>query len=281
MQPESHSPVPVATRDLTLRLVSGLVLAAIAFALTWIGVWPFAIFVMAVAVLVAWEWGGIIRGAGVDTIFIVTAIALAAATILAAFGTPGLGLIAIVVGAILASLLGFGERGHLSSLGVLYAGLPAVSLIWLRADVQWGLAAVLFLFLVVWATDTGAYIAGRSLGGPRLAPLISPNKTWAGLLGGVGAAVLTGAVLSLFIEGGSMLRLGLTALVLALVSQLGDITESALKRGHGVKDASELIPGHGGFMDRVDGLVFAAVLAALFGLVVNVHDPARALLMWH
>lgn len=281
MQPETPSPIPVASRDLTLRLVSGLLLAAVAFALTWAGVWPFAIFVMAVAVLVAWEWGGIVRGAGVDTIFIVTAFALAAAVVLAALGTPGLGLIAIVVGAILASLLGFGERGHLSSLGVLYAGLPAVSLVWLRADAQWGIAAVLFLFLVVWATDTGAYVAGRSLGGPRLAPLISPNKTWAGLLGGVGAAVLTGAVLSLLIEGGGTLRMGLTALVLALASQVGDIIESALKRGHGVKDASELIPGHGGFMDRVDGLVLAAVLAALFGLVVNVHDPARALLVWH
>ncbi|HVY43539.1 MAG TPA: phosphatidate cytidylyltransferase [Hyphomicrobiaceae bacterium] len=281
MQPQSPSPVSAAPQDLTARVASGLVLAAIAFALTWAGVWPFAIFVLAVAVLVAWEWGGIVRNAGIDTIFVVTAITLAAAVILAAAGTPGLGLIAIIVGAILAALLGFGDRGHLSSSGVLYAGLPAIALVWLRASPRLGFEAVIFLFVAVWATDTGAYVAGRVLGGPRLAPRISPNKTWAGLLGGIAAAVVTASVLALVMEGGGVRRMAVGALVLALVSQAGDIMESALKRGHGVKDASELIPGHGGFMDRVDGLVFAAVLAALFGLVVNVHDPARALLMWH
>jgi phosphatidate cytidylyltransferase len=280
--PESPSPVSAGTQDLTARVVSAIVLAALAFVMTWAGPVPFAIFVVAVALLVAWEWGGIVRHAGVDTIFIVTAATLLAAIAVAALGAPGLGLIAIIVGAILAALLGFGDRGHLSSLGVLYAGLPAVSLVWLRADPTWGFEAVLFLFLVVWATDTGAYAAGRWLGGPRLAPAISPNKTWAGLLGGVLAALLTGCVLALIMIGQSSLpRLAIAALVLALVSQLGDISESALKREHGVKNASALLPGHGGFMDRVDGLVFASVLAALFGLVVNVHDPARALLMWH
>lgn len=264
-----------------MRLVYGLALAVVAIFLTWAGVWPFAIFVLVVAGLVVWEWGGIVRRAGADIIFGVSAAAVGAAVLLTAAGTPGLGVIAVAVGAILAALLGFGDRGHLSAMGVLYAGLPAVSLIWLRASWQWGLVGVLFLFLVVWAADTGAYAAGRAFGGPRLAPRISPNKTWSGLAGGAAAAVLAGGLMGFLVEGGQTGRWAISAFVLALAAQAGDIAESALKREHGVKDASALIPGHGGFMDRVDGLIFAAVLTGLWGLVVNVHNPARALLAWN
>lgn len=278
MEPQRTTP---ASRELVPRIVSGVILAIAATALTWAGVWPFALFVLAVALLVVWEWGGIVRKAGADTIFVVSALAVTAAVLLTACGTPGLGLITVIVGAILASLLGFGERGHLSSLGVLYAGLASIALIWLRADGLWGFVAVMFILIVVWATDTAAYAAGRTVGGPRMAPRLSPNKTWSGLLGGVAAAAVIGAVMAYFVEGAYPSRMAVTAAVLALVAQAGDITESALKREHDVKNASELIPGHGGFMDRVDGLIFAAVLAALFGVIINVHDPARALLIWH
>lgn len=281
MEPEQTTPAPALPQDLGPRLASALALAVVALALTWAGVWPFAIFVLVVALLVAWEWGRIVRRAGADTIFWASAMAIAMAAVLAAWGTPGLGMIVIVAGAILAALLGFGHSGHLSALGVLYAGLPAVSLIWLRSSLQWGFAGVLFVFVVVWATDTGAYAAGRALGGPKLASRISPNKTWAGLFGGIGAAVLVAVIVGAVLGVGHSGRLAVTALALALAAQAGDIVESALKREHGVKDASELIPGHGGFMDRVDGLIFAAVLAALWGFVVNVHNPARALLMWN
>jgi phosphatidate cytidylyltransferase len=281
LEPDNATPAPTLTQDIVPRLASGIVLAVGALALTWAGVWPFALLVLAVALIIAWEWGGIVRGASVDTIFVVSALAIVAAVLLTASGTPGLALIMLVVGAILAALLGFGDRGHLSSLGVLYAGLPAISLIWLRSSSQWGFAAVLFVLLLVWATDTGAYAAGRAFGGPRLAPRWSPNKTWAGLIGGVACAMLVAAVLGYVVETGTIGRMVIGAGVLAIVAQAGDITESALKRQHGVKDASTLIPGHGGFMDRVDGLVFSATFAAVFGLLVNVHDPARALLMWH
>ena len=281
MEPDNATPAPTLPQDLVPRLASGIVLAVGALALTWAGVWPFALLVLAVALIIAWEWGGIVRGASIDTIFVVSALAIVAAVLLTASGTPGLALITLVVGAILAALLGFGDRGHLSSLGVLYAGLPAISLIWLRSSPQWGFTAVLFVFLLVWATDTGAYAAGRAFGGPRLAPRWSPNKTWAGLIGGVACAMLVVAVLGYMAETGTIGRMVIGAGVLAVVAQAGDITESALKRQHGVKDASTLIPGHGGFMDRVDGLVFSATFAAVFGLLVNVHDPARALLMWH
>ncbi|MFM9850439.1 MAG: phosphatidate cytidylyltransferase [Hyphomicrobiaceae bacterium] len=281
MEPDNATPAPTLPQDLVPRLASGIVLAVGALALTWAGVWPFALLVLAVALIIAWEWGGIVRGASVDTIFVVSALAIVAAVLLTSSGTPGLALITLIVGAILAALLGFGDRGHLSSLGVLYAGLPAISLIWLRSSQQWGFVAVLFVLLLVWATDTGAYAAGRAFGGPRLAPRWSPNKTWAGLIGGVACAMLVAAAVGYMAETGSIGRMVIGAGVLAVVAQAGDITESALKRQHGVKDASTLIPGHGGFMDRVDGLVFSATFAAVFGLLVNVHDPARALLMWH
>jgi len=281
VEPRDVTTPAAATWDLGRRVASGLVLAGAALGTTWLGVWPFALFVIAVALLVAWEWGGIVRRAGADVIFAVTAVTVTGAVVLTAVGTPGLGFIAIVVGAILASLLGFGNHGHLASFGVLYSGLPAIALVWLRIGVQWGLAAVLFVFLVVWATDTGAYLAGRFFGGPRLLERVSPNKTWAGLAGGVVAAVLMGVALSSVLEGGRAPRMAITSLVLALVAQAGDLMESALKREHGVKDASNLIPGHGGFMDRVDGLIFAAIVAAMFGLIVNVHEPARALLLWN
>lgn len=281
MEPENATPAPALPQDLLPRVLSGIVLAAGALALTWAGVWPFSALVLAVALIIAWEWGGIVRGASVDTIFVVSAIAIVASVLLTASGTPGLALLALAVGAILAVLLGFGDRGLLSSLGVLYAGLPAISLIWLRSSPQWGFTAVLFVFLLVWATDTGAYAAGRAFGGPRLAPRWSPNKTWAGLIGGVASAMLVAAALGYMAETGTIGRMVMGAGVLAVIAQAGDITESALKRQHGVKDASTLIPGHGGFMDRVDGLVFSATFAAVFGLLVNVYDPARALLMWH
>jgi phosphatidate cytidylyltransferase len=281
LEPDNPTPAPALPQDLVPRLASGVVLAVGAMTLTWAGLWPFTVLVIAVALIIAWEWGGIVREASVDTIFVVSALAICVAAVLTACGTPGLGLITLVVGSILAALLGFGDRGHLSSLGVLYAGLPAISLIWLRSSPQWGFIAVLFLLLLVWATDTGAYAAGRGLGGPRLAPRWSPNKTWTGLAGGVASAMLLAAALGYMAETGSIGRMVIGAGVLAVVAQAGDIAESALKRQHGIKDASTLIPGHGGFMDRVDGLVFSATFAAMFGLLVNVHDPARALLMWH
>jgi phosphatidate cytidylyltransferase len=134
--------------------------------------------------------------------------------------------------------------------------------------------------LVVWTTDTFAYAGGRLIGGPKLWPSISPNKTWAGLLTGVTASAIAGAVFAAFVHEAAPVMLAFNGLALGFVAQAGDLAESALKRGFGVKDASSLIPGHGGFLDRVDGVVFAATAAALMGLVVDFHAPARAILLW-
>ena len=267
-------------RDLGIRLVSGLALAAVALGLTFAGVWPFAALVLAVSLIVAWEWGRIVRQAGIDTIFVIHALAVIGAVGLTLAGLPALGLLAVGVGAILAALLGFEKLGRISALGVLYAGLPAIALIWLRSGTPLGFEAAVFVLLTVWVSDTGAYVAGRSIGGPKLAPSVSPNKTWSGLIGGTAASVAMAWVFGQFHPALPLGKLMVTALILALISQAGDLMESALKRWHGVKDASGLIPGHGGFMDRVDGLIFAAVAAALLAAIINVHAPARAVLTW-
>jgi phosphatidate cytidylyltransferase len=267
-------------RDLKARILSGLLLAAVGVVITYAGVVPFAVLVVAVTTLMSWEWGRVVRSGNLDAAFAVHAGAVAAAVLLSALGYAALGFILVIIGALLVLLHQFGRQGRLSGLGVLYVGVPAVSLLWLRSDEPYGFAAVVFILLVVCTTDTFAYFGGRSIGGARLWPRISPNKTWAGLASGVVAATLVGALFGSFLDGASQLGLALTAFALALVSQAGDLAESALKRGFGVKDASALIPGHGGFLDRLDGLVFAATFVALFALFANVHAPASALLFW-
>lgn len=266
-------------RDAGVRVVAGVAMASVALAVLWAGSLPFAVLVGAVAVVVSWEWGRIVRSAGVDAIFVIQAGAVIAAVLLASRGVAGLGLIAVLVAAILSALLAFGERGHMAALGALYAGLPAVALVWLRGADMVGMLAVLFLLLAVWTTDTGAYFAGRRIGGPKLMPRVSPNKTWSGLIGGIVAAGVVGLVFALLADAGLHPgRMTVSAMVLGLVAQAGDLFESALKREYGVKDASTLIPGHGGFMDRIDGLAAAAVLAAIFAMAVSIQAPARALL---
>ncbi|MEO8650832.1 MAG: phosphatidate cytidylyltransferase [Hyphomicrobiaceae bacterium] len=275
---EPHRAAP-SFRDVGVRIAAGIAMAIVALAVLWAGSLPFAVLVGAIAVVVSWEWGRIVRAAGVDAIFVIQAGAVAVAVVLASKGLAGLGLIAVLVAAILSSVLAFGERGHMAALGALYAGLPAVALVWLRGTDMFGLLAVLFLLLAVWTTDTGAYFAGRQIGGPKLMPRVSPNKTWSGLIGGVVAAGIVGLIFALLAKAGLHPgRMTVSGMVLGLVAQAGDLFESALKREYGVKDASALIPGHGGFMDRIDGLAAAAVVAAIFAMAVNIHAPARALL---
>ena len=211
-------------RDIGVRIVMGVAMAIVALAVLWAGSLPFAVLVGAIAVVVSWEWGRIVRSAGVDAIFVIQAGAVIVAVVLASRGLAGLGLIAVLVAAILSSLLGFGERGT-AALGALYAGVPAVALVWLRGADIFGLLAVLFLLLAVWATDTGAYFAGRQIGGPKLMPRISPNKTWSGLIGGVVAAGIVGLIFALLAKAGLHPgRMTVSGMVLGLVAQAGDLS---------------------------------------------------------
>ena len=144
--------------------------------------------------------------------------------------------------------------------GVVYCGLPVLALVILRRE-EAGLVLALWALSLVWATDIGGYFAGRSIGGPKLAPRISPSKTWAGLLGGV--LLATGLAAMLHIQAGLPFRLAAATPLLAVLAQLGDLYESTVKRRAGVKDSGHLLPGHGGVLDRLDGLVPVAPIAAL------------------
>jgi phosphatidate cytidylyltransferase len=269
---------PWLSSNLKLRLISGAVLATVAFLLTYAGPLPFALLILVCALVISWEWGRLVRGATFDLGFFLHAIGVTAAIVLAAAGYAALALAVLVTTAITLIPLYIGRGARLSGLGVFYVGLPAVALLWLRSDEPFGFTAVLFVFAVVWSSDTAAYAAGRSIGGPKLWPRVSPNKTWAGLAGALTAGAAAAAIFAVLEPEVAPLRLILVGAGLALVAQAGDLAESALKRLFNLKDASDLIPGHGGFMDRMDSIVAAAVAAALLALATDPHAPARALL---
>lgn len=181
-------------------------------------------------------------------------------------------LAALVMGAALAGLSS-GRRAMVA--GVLYVGLASVALVWLRGDNAAGRANVLFLVFVVWASDIGAYAAGRLLGGPKLAPAISPGKTWSGAVGGLLTAMAVGEVAGELLAVAPIGRAAMIAGLLGLAAQGGDLLESAIKRHFGVKDSGKLIPGHGGLLDRLDGLLTAAPAAAALALLLG-----RGVALW-
>lgn len=250
--------------DLALRIVTGVVLAAVALTAVWLGGLAFAALVAAGVLAMFAEWAVLhalprfVRLAG-----------------LTALGGTVLGLSVLPVAEVLMALAGaagalglFAGRqrrswGSAAALGLLYCGLPAVALLWLRGR-GLGLPATVFVLAVVWATDIAAYFTGRALGGPRLAPAISPAKTWAGTIGGIIAAMLVGTGLAVaYIDNrGYLGSFATLAGVLGALAVIGDLYESWLKRRAGVKDSGTLLPGHGGVLDRVDGLVPAAIAGA-------------------
>lgn len=265
--------------DFAARLLTSLVVGAVAAIFIFSGPIPFAVLAVAVALLVSWEWGRLVQGPDAGILVAVQIGTVAVSGLLAASLSAGLGLLALPIGAILAMLLSLGRNSFLSAAGVFYAGFPAVAAIWLRSDAALGLQAVIFLILVVATADTAAFLCGRLMGGPLLNPRISPNKTWAGFIGALIASAIVGGLFWLAVPGGSVFRLAATGAVLALVAQAGDLAESALKRRFGAKDAGSILPGHGGVMDRVDGLFAAVSAAGLAAAAINMYSPARALLL--
>jgi phosphatidate cytidylyltransferase len=158
--------------------------------------------------------------------------------------------------------------------GTLWIVLAAAALLWLRADPITGRANLLFLLLLIWASDIGAYLVGRLIGGPRLAPLISPGKTWSGASGGIAAALAVGWG-AVWTTTGTLAWTTVIALIICVIGQLGDLTESWAKRRFGVKDSGTIIPGHGGLLDRLDALIAVAPFAALLALCLG-----RGVLLW-
>jgi phosphatidate cytidylyltransferase len=265
--------------DFPLRLAAGLAMGAVALTFTLAGVMPFAVLVVLAALVVSWEWGRLVHGKEAGIVVAVQIGTAGMAGILAAAGFVGLGLLALPIGAILATLLSLGRNSLFSALGVFYAGLPTVALIWLRSDAWLGLLAVVFLIVIVVTADTAGFLAGRLFGRSKLWPSVSPNKTWEGLIGALVASAIVGGLFWFAVPEASVVRLAATGAVLALVAQAGDLAESALKRRFGAKDTGTLIPGHGGIMDRVDGLVAVASAVGIAAIVIDVHSPARALLL--
>ena len=268
--------------DLSSRIASGVLMALAALAAAWFGGVFFFLFWLCAALAILAEWSAMVMGAWRLTPALAAGgVGLVGAGALAFAGMPALSLAAVLAGTIAAVVLVPGRRqGLLAGLGVPYAAASVVPAVLLRSDPLDGAAAIFFLFAVVWGTDIMAYFTGRTLGGPKLWPAISPKKTWSGFLGGTAFGAVAGAGVA-FVAGldDNVLLLGL-GILLAVVSQGGDLLESALKRHFGVKDASHLIPGHGGVMDRLDGFIAASLLAVLIGLAHDPALPAFGLLHW-
>jgi phosphatidate cytidylyltransferase len=256
---------PSGRSELSLRVMSGVVMAAIAIASAWLGGLPFALLWTAAAVVVAFEWQRIVHGseAGAAQALTIGAAIIAGAGAWLESWPMLFAAFALVAPAAL--VLG---RGHAADTagGVLYAAALAASVILCRGVEGAGLAVILWLFAVVWGTDTCAYFTGRALGGPKLWPAVSPKKTWSGAIGGlIGGALLGLGVLYLAGIAVKWPHL-LLSLAFSVATQAGDLFESALKRRYDVKDAGSIIPGHGGVMDRLDGFIFAAAVAVIVGV---------------
>ncbi len=251
--------------NLLTRIVSAVVMIPPVLAAVYAGYPYFHVLVAAVAVAMAWEWRRIVAGGAFGVPGLLLAMGALASVVTATLGLYAEALALVALSGGLAAVVG-GQRAWMA-LGAFYVGIPSIALVWVRGDAESGLLAVVWLLILVWAADSGAYAAGRLIGGPKMAPSISPNKTWAGLAGcGVGAAVAGTAVIHLAGGTGDGKAFLISGLI-GLISQGGDLLESALKRRFGVKDSSNLIPGHGGVLDRVDALLAAVTAAAALSLL--------------
>ncbi|HBF30329.1 phosphatidate cytidylyltransferase [Rhizobium sp.] len=258
------------TRELRLRTLSALVMIAVVLAATWLGGLFFAALSAVIGVAIFWEWSKItgLTERGLRELaagwFCVSVIAL---NVVAGDMTLSLPLLGGCTVTLALGVLVWRWSWWLVG-GVFYASACIVALAAIRDDDAIGFVAMLFVFVIVWSTDILAYFVGRALGGPKLAPRISPGKTWSGAIGGAVAGVVGGYLVAFSYFSVSGWWIPVLALVLSVVSQMGDLFESFIKRRFGAKDSSHLIPGHGGMMDRVDGLVTASFGAFIVAMLL-------------
>jgi phosphatidate cytidylyltransferase len=269
--------------DLGVRTLSAAVLIPAVLADVWIGGIWFHLFVALIGILMALEWVTIVHGGSPLQFALHAAGAMCGALLPLDVGLQG-GLLAIAVLAVLSAAAAFHEERagpKWRYLGVVYVSVPPIALVILRDDPVHGIAAIVLIMLMVWAADTFAYFAGRIIGGPKLAPRISPKKTWAGLGGAMAGSAVAAFAVAKTLGIDAAVILVLVAALLAIVEQGGDLFKSAMKRQYGVKDSGRLIPGHGGVIDRVDGLVAVATAAALIGAArAGVEHAGSGLLLW-
>jgi len=248
--------------DLATRSLIGALLAIVAIGLLWLGgvaLWAVLTVVACIALI---EWAGLVRAhrarLGIGLLVLLVGMSYALPML---WGTDRATLALLLIAAMAMAMF---PKAALTAVGVGYIGTAAISILYLREQ-PLGFALTLWTLASVWATDIGAYFAGRAIGGPKLAPTISPNKTWAGLIGGMATAALVGALIARF--GHLPTRAIWIAPLLAIVAQAGDLVESGMKRHVGVKDSGKILPGHGGLLDRIDGMLPVAILVA--ALVAN------------
>jgi phosphatidate cytidylyltransferase len=277
------SPTPGTAKgasNLVVRVVVAGVLAPLTIGIAWIGGWPWLCLVTAAAALLYFEWlmvvgasGNRIAAAAGIAALVIAGVLLMPALAAAALGVAAVGLV------VAAGVSARGQRAWVAA-GFAYAAAALFAAVVVRRDADAGFVALMFVLLVVWGADIGGYFVGRSLGGPKLWPRVSPNKTWSGALGGLMFSLVAAAGFA--VSGfGRLLPLLLLGAVLSAVSQLGDLFESAVKRRFGVKDSSQIIPGHGGLLDRLDGFVAAIVFAAIIGFMRGGLDGVgRGFLVW-
>jgi phosphatidate cytidylyltransferase len=266
-------------RDLLTRALAALVLAPVAIAIAYAGggLWTALATLAAIGLYV--EWLAIVGAVQQSRVIMSGVAALAASGLSLGSGRIEAALVVLAAGFAAVALL-TPQRRIWTTAGFGYAAVAQLAAVLVRLDQKYGFLALMLIMLVVWASDIGGYFAGRGIGGPKLWPRVSPNKTWAGAIGGLAASlvIVAGFAASGFGKTGPLLLLGAA---LSITSQLGDLFESAVKRRFGVKDSSNLIPGHGGLLDRLDGLVAALVLAAIFGLLRSgVDGVGRGLVVW-
>lgn len=281
--PNQAAPPPSKWADLGVRVLSAAVLVPAAIADVWAGGIWFSLFVALLGVLMAHEWTVIVHRQDSAQFALHAAAAMCGALLLTEAGLLA-GLIAIAILWGMSAALCYlrdGETARWCYFGVPYVSLPSMALVLLRGDPDYGIAAIVWIMVTVWSADTLAYFAGRIIGGPKLAPALSPKKTWAGLGGAIAGSAIASAIFAAVSGLHGLLVLAALAGALAIVEQAGDLFKSAMKRHYGVKDSGRLIPGHGGVIDRVDGLVAVATVAALIGLIRSGMDATGAgLLVW-
>ena len=261
-----------------LRVIAALVLAPLTIAIAYVGGWLWALLVTLVSIGLFAEWLMVV-GAGSAALTGAGTVVIAMMGAAVAFGALKTSVITGLIGGAIVTLIARGKFLWAAT-GFAYAAAALLAAILARKDLVNGFSALMFVLLVVWATDIGGYFAGRSVGGPKLWPRVSPKKTWAGALGGFVASLLV-AVGFAACGFGKLAPLLLVSAVLSVVSALGDLFESAVKRRFGVKDSSHLIPGHGGLMDRLDGFVAAILAAWIIGFLRHgVHSAGSGLMVW-
>jgi phosphatidate cytidylyltransferase len=277
------SPLPTPGQsglsELNKRILSGIVMALIATSTAFIGGWPFAIVWTCAALAVAYEWQKLVHEEKYTLPFAATATAVLFAVAAVILSMPSLLLVSAGLAIVVAGFAPASRRE--SAAAVIYAGGLGAAILLCRGENTAGLIVLGWLFAVVWGTDILAYFTGRSLGGPKLWPAVSPKKTWSGAIGGLIGGVWLGAMLLKYADVPLSWQHIVLSIAFSVLTQGGDLFESAMKRRHNAKDSGNFIPGHGGFMDRLDGFIFAVIFAAIFGVLRGgfLSVPA-GLLIW-